>query len=220
MRQTLLVALLSSILASCAADAPDAPPDAVPANGPRSDDADATEAQKDDDDVAPGAVLAGVDLDPTDELDVEGPVPTVRPSAVMPERAAQKLTFGEGADDYGSDWEWHSCGKYHYQAKVSWYRWGKEIRYAEVIVWQYNGKGEWSGGLDYRLQARTTTGNHQVWWSTGKRSTKSFVASRFYGSFPNYMFHKEEKPYIRFEVGKDGDGKANCAFRVYPLEPG
>jgi len=127
-----------------------------------------------------------------------------------------------------SDGETRRCGNYSYWARVVWSNHGRRIVIRGVELWQRTLKGAYVRGMDYRVQERTaalTPGI--VWWSTGARTTSAGDWGADSDDYNNlgqrlsgYLYDKSERPYIRFEAGKDGDGKASCAWRIYPLERG
>lgn len=141
----------------------------------------------------------------------------------------------------GSDAETKKCGAYREYAKTQWelQRQAEQIQIISNLLKQLHETQERIiGNLAFLIQFRTRTrsactecltdsasgaasAGPYTWWSSGARKAKSGQWKGVRGKqFPRIWLKNKDRPYVHLEMGKIGDGKANCAFDIYPLERG
>lgn len=145
----------------------------------------------------------------------------------------------------GSDAETKKCGQYVEYAKTQWelqkatQRQAEQIQIISNLLKQLDAaKKRIVGNLAFLIQFRTryrsacteclsdsasgaAAAGPYTWWSSGARKAKSGQWKGVRGKqFPRIWLKSKDRPYVHLEMGKIGDGKANCAFDIYPLERG
>jgi hypothetical protein len=120
-------------------------------------------------------------------------------------------TVQSAARRYGEDWETHWCGLYQFDTIIDFYADSKgAVTYSAMVQFSTG----FHKGIEYNISVHA---GGKTQYSTGTHTTGNYTV---YVEFPARHFTKSQHPYVRFSVGKTGDGVGRCAWRVYPLEAG
>ncbi|MDB4946358.1 MAG: hypothetical protein JWP97_5892 [Labilithrix sp.] len=232
------LAVFAVLASGCAADATDSP-------GAAPDDEDSVAVQQanaEADALREDGEAAG-EIDPAD-VDVSENIGEDTPEDLAASQDDASLgddistattTQSVGNGKYRSDVEVHRSGKYVYTATITWEEMRKkqgdfnriEIFLREILVKQGEATKAGASNMDFNVQIRSAPVRvpSKTWWSSGSHVDRdgryrATVGGRSSTRFPKVIFERSDRPYVRFSVGKHGDGKKSIVFNVWPLEKG